>query len=92
MATLTILSSPLLSSHHRWGPKATPLESDAYRTRYRIYYSEQVTAGHPDPSSRSEPNKLVVANMDVFIPGVVSSDTISKWQDKSKCPYIQVDS
>lgn len=26
--------------------------------------------------------------MDVFVPGVVSSDTISKWQGKSKCPYI----
>ena len=46
-------------------------------------------ATHSDPSSRTEPNKLVVANMDVFIPGVVSSDTISKWQDKCKCPYIK---
>ena len=111
--TIACMASDHLSSSIRWGPKSLPIESDAYRTRYHVYFSEQVSAAHPDPASRSEPNKLIVANVcnhnspfqlpltpshsivpptsqvDVFVPGVISSDNISKWQDKSKCPYIK---
>ncbi|KAL6755216.1 WD40 repeat-like protein [Haematococcus lacustris] len=74
-------------AHHNlpWPTQAcrfgSVVEDLTYKTRYRVYYSEQ--------TDDSEPQKLIVATADVCKPGVASAEVVSSWTDFSKSPYIK---
>uniref|UniRef100_A0A7S3VQR3 Histone-binding protein RBBP4-like N-terminal domain-containing protein n=1 Tax=Dunaliella tertiolecta TaxID=3047 RepID=A0A7S3VQR3_DUNTE len=74
-------------SHHNlpWPTQAcrfgSAVEDLTYKTRYRVYYSEQ--------TDDSEPQKLIVATADVCKPNVASAEVVSSWTDFSKSPYLR---
>eukprot|EP00195_Chlamydomonas_chlamydogama_P006777 CAMPEP_0202905910 /NCGR_PEP_ID=MMETSP1392-20130828/36561_1 /ASSEMBLY_ACC=CAM_ASM_000868 /TAXON_ID=225041 /ORGANISM="Chlamydomonas chlamydogama, Strain SAG 11-48b" /LENGTH=458 /DNA_ID=CAMNT_0049594215 /DNA_START=185 /DNA_END=1558 /DNA_ORIENTATION=+ len=57
------------------------LEDAPYKTKFRVYISEQTDG--------SEPQKLIASNVEVTKPHVCSSEVVSSWQEFSKCPYIK---
>ncbi|WIA34025.1 hypothetical protein OEZ86_012406 [Tetradesmus obliquus] len=64
----------------RWGPR---LEDHTFRTKYRMYISEQTNPADV------EPPKLLVADVDLVKPRVASTEAIATWNELSRCPYIK---
>ncbi|KAJ8756229.1 hypothetical protein K2173_024776 [Erythroxylum novogranatense] len=62
----------------RWGPQ---LEQATYKTRHRLYLSEQTDG--------SVPNTLVIANCEVVKPRVAAAEHISQFNEEARSPFIK---
>ena len=67
----------------RWGPIE---KSEKYKSRQKIYLSEQT-----DPSYGAlDTNKLLVGHADVVKPRVATGDSLSKFHEKNRSPFIKI--
>ncbi|KAG4143569.1 hypothetical protein ERO13_D06G198900v2 [Gossypium hirsutum] len=62
----------------RWGPQ---LEQATYKTRQRLYLSEQTDG--------SVPNTLVIANCEVVKPRVAAAEHISQFNEEARSPFVK---
>ncbi|KAK7273577.1 hypothetical protein RIF29_14633 [Crotalaria pallida] len=62
----------------RWGPQ---LEQSTYKTRQRLYISEQTDG--------TVPNTLVIANCEIVKPRVAAAEHICQFNEEARSPFVK---
>ncbi|GLU14317.1 hypothetical protein SLE2022_308930 [Rubroshorea leprosula] len=62
----------------RWGPQ---LEQATYKTRQRLYLSEQTDS--------TVPNTLVIANCEIVKPRVAAAEHIAQFNEEARSPFVK---